>query len=108
MFKWQGGASGLDRRLDRRLIAIQRRVGGRWRVVADDLGLSIVWTADAEGRYDAHWQVPRRARPGRYRFAISANLYRLRSQPFRVDRGVPATDTDPTHPAAMFAPVTRR
>ncbi len=108
VFKWQGGPSGLDRRLDKRFISIQRRTGRRWRRVADDLGLSIVWTADAGGAYDLHWQVPRNAKPGRYRVAISANLYRLRSQAFRVDPTAPATDTDPNHPAALFAPVTRR
>ncbi len=108
VFKWQGGPSGLDKRLDKRFIAIERRIGGRWRRVADDLGLSIVWTADAEGAYDAHWQVPRSAKLGRYRVQVFANLYRLHSAPFRVDPAAPATDTDPTHPAAMFAPVTRR
>ncbi|HEY8000802.1 MAG TPA: neutral/alkaline non-lysosomal ceramidase N-terminal domain-containing protein [Solirubrobacterales bacterium] len=108
VFKWQGGPSGLDKRLDKRFISIQRRVGGRWRRVADDLGLSIVWTGDAAGTYDVHWQLPSRAKPGRYRFTITANLYRLRSQPFRVDRSAPATDTDPNHPAALFGPVTRR
>ncbi len=108
VFMWQGGPSGLDKRLDKRFIAIERRTGHGWRRVADDLGMSIVWTGDADGAYDVHWQVPRNAKPGRYRFAIYANLYRLRSAPFRVDPSAPATDTDPTHPAAMFAPVTRR
>jgi hypothetical protein len=108
VFKWQGGPSGLDKRLDKRFIAIERRTRKGWRRVADDLGLSIVWTGDADGLYDAHWQVPRDAKPGRYRIAVYANLYRLRSAPFRVDPAAPATDTDPTHPAAMFAPVTRR
>ena len=64
VFHWQGGPRGLDRRLDRRFVAIQRRSGGRWRRVADDLGLAIVWTVDDDGRYDMHWQVPRRAKPG--------------------------------------------
>jgi neutral ceramidase len=108
VFMWQGGPSGLDKRLDKPFITIQRRVGGRWRKAADDLGLAIVWTAGADGAYDAHWQVPRSAKPGRYRFAIRANLYRLRSQRFRVDPVAAATDTDPNHPAALFAPVTRR
>jgi neutral ceramidase len=108
VFMWQGGPSGLDKRLDKPFVAIERRTGNRWRRVADDLGLSIVWTADADGNYDVHWQVPRKAKPGSYRIAILANLYRLRSHPFRVDPSAPATDTDPTHPAAMFAPVTRR
>ncbi|MDX6581851.1 MAG: neutral ceramidase [Solirubrobacterales bacterium] len=108
VFKWQGGPSGLDKRLDKRFIAIERHTRSGWRRVADDLGLEIVWTGDAAGAYDVHWQVPRAAKPGRYRVAVTANLYRLRSAPFRVDPAAPATDTDPTHPAAMFAPVTRR
>ena len=108
VFKWQGGPSGLDKRLDKRFIAIQRRVDGRWRRVADDLGLAIVWTGDADGNYDVHWQVPRAARPGTYRVSVHANLYRLHSARFRVDRAAPATDIDPSHPAAMFAPVTRK
>jgi neutral ceramidase len=107
VFMWQGGPSGLDKRLDKRFIAIERRTGGGWRRVADDLGLSIVWTADSDGAYDVHWQVPRSAKPGSYRIQVYANLYRLHSAPFAVDRSAPATDTDPTHPAAMFAPVTR-
>jgi neutral ceramidase len=108
VFKWQGGASGLDKRLDKRFISIQRHTRSGWRRVADDLGLAIVWTADADGAYDVHWQVPRSAKAGRYRIAVTANLYRLHSAVFRVDPAVPATDTDPGHPASMFAPVTRR
>lgn len=108
VFKWQGGQSGLDKRLDKRFIAVQRRTRGHWRRVADDLGLALAWTVDASGVYDVHWQVPRRARPGRYRFAITANLYHLHSAAFRVDRSAPATVTDPSHPAALFAPITIR
>jgi hypothetical protein len=108
VFMWQGGPSGLDKRLDKRFIAIERRTPRGWRRVADDLGLSIVWTADEDGAYDVHWQVPRTARTGTYRVQVYANLYRLHSAPFRVDPSAPATDTDPGHPASMFAPVTRR
>ena len=107
VFRWHGGPNGLDKRLDKRFIAIQRRGRSGWRTVADDLGLSIVWTADSSGAYDMHWQVPKRARPGRYRVAVSANLYRLRSAPFRVDRAASPVDPDPDQPAAIFAPVTR-
>ena len=67
-----------------------------------------MWTGDADGAYDVHWQVPRSATPGAYRVRVYANLYRLHSAPFAVDPAAPATDPDPDHPAAMFAPVTRR
>ena len=107
-FQWQGGPAGLDRRLDKRFIAIQRRGAKRWRRVADDLGLAIVWTVDDAGVYDAHWQVPRKARAGRYRFKVSANGYRLRSKPFAVDATAPAAELDPDHPATLFAPITNR
>ena len=80
----------------------------RWKRVADDLGVAIVWTGDAAGAYSAHWQVPRKAKPGTYRVVVTANYYRLRSAGFRVDPAAPATNTDPTHPAAIFAPVTRK
>jgi hypothetical protein len=108
VFEWQGGPRGLDRRLDRRFIAIQRRTRGRWRRVADDLGMAIVWTVDDSGRYDVHWQVPRRAKPGAHRVVVTANRYRLRSARFAVDRSAPALDTDPAHPASAFAPITNR
>lgn len=108
VFRWQGGPAGLDRPLDRRFVAIERRAGSRWRRIADDLGLAIVWTVDAAGVYDVHWQVPRAAPAGVYRFAITANHYRLASEPFSVDRSAPAADSDPAHPAAMFAPITNR
>ena len=108
VFDWRGGPRGLDRPLDGRFISIQTRREGRWRRVADDLGLSIVWTVDDEGRYSMHWQVPKRARPGRHRVVVTANRYRLRSAPLRVDRSAPATEVDPDHPASMFAPITGR
>ena len=108
VFKWQGGPRGLDKRLDKRFISIQRRAGKRWRRVADDLGVAIVWTGDPDGAYDAHWQVPHKAKRGRYRMVVTANHYRLKSAPFRVNPEAPATDTDPSHPAALFGPVTRK
>jgi hypothetical protein len=52
--------------------------------VTDDLGLQILWRIDDNGRYSAEWQVPLRARLGRYRFVITARLYRLASAPFSV------------------------
>lgn len=87
-FAWQGGVRGLDRPLDRAFVRIERRSGGKWAEVADDLGLSIIWRIDANGRYSAQWQVPIDARTGSYRFVVTANRYGLTSQPFRVS---PAT-----------------
>jgi neutral ceramidase len=87
-FSWTGAAQGLDRPLDRRFVTVQRRAGRRWRAVANDLGLQILWRVDDDGHYRAEWQVPLSARVGRYRFVVTANRYRLRSRPFRV---VPST-----------------
>lgn len=106
VFMWQGGPRGEDRPLDRRFIAIQRKAKHGWKRVADDLGVSIVWTGDPGGAYDAHWQISPKARPGTYRFKITANHYKLRSARFKVDPAAPATDTDPDHPASLFGPVT--
>ena len=39
---------------------------------------------DEEGAYEALWEAPRTAPRGRYRFKITANLYRLKSRPFRL------------------------
>jgi neutral ceramidase len=106
VFQWQGGPRGEDRPLDRRFIAIERKTKSGWKLVTDDLGVSIVWTGDPDGAYSAHWQISPKAKPGNYRFAITANHYKLRSRAFKVDPSAPATDTDPTHPAALFGPVT--
>lgn len=81
-FRWSGGGRGLDRPLDRPFVTIQRRTGGGWRHVDDDLGLDILWKVDGRGQYTALWEAPRSAPPGRYRFLISANRYRLRSHDF--------------------------
>lgn len=83
-FGWQGGERGLDRPLDRRFVTVQRRVRGRWRGVANDLGLELLWRVDDHGGYTARWQVPLSARTGRYRFVITARRYRLKSRSFRV------------------------
>jgi neutral ceramidase len=88
VFSWQGGPRGFDRPLDRAFVRIERRERGGWRQVADDLGLLIVWRVDDQGRYSAQWQVPLDARPGSYRFVVTANRYGLDSSPFRVS---PAT-----------------
>jgi hypothetical protein len=74
----------MDRPLDRPFVRIERRVGRKWRTVADDLGLLIIWRVDDQGRYTAQWQVPIDAAPGTYRFAVTANRYGLKSAPFKV------------------------
>lgn len=83
-FAWQGGMRGLDRPLDKPFVRIQRRAGRHWREIANDLGLLLIWRVDDQGRYTAQWQVPIGARPGRYRFVVSANRYGLVSRPFGV------------------------
>ena len=87
-FGWQGGLRGFDRPLDRPFVSVERRSGGSWSKVADDLGLLIVWRVDDQGRYDAQWQVPIDARPATYRFVVTANRYGLTSEPFTI---APAT-----------------
>jgi hypothetical protein len=88
-FSWQGGAGGFDRPLDNAFVRVERRVRGKWRRTADDLGLLILWRVDEEGRYSAQWQVPLDAPTGAHRFVVTANRYRLESQPFTV---APATN----------------
>ena len=83
-FRWQGGPNGTDRPLDRAFVKIQRKVGGRWRAVDSDLGLRVLWKVDESGGYEALWEAPINAPRGRYRFKISANLYRLKSRRFRL------------------------
>ena len=106
VFQWQGGPRGEDRPLDRRFIAIERKAKPGCKRVTDDLGVSIVWTGDPDGAYSAHWQISPKAKPGKYRFAVTANHYKLRSAQFEVDPSATATDTDPMHPASLFGPVT--
>jgi neutral ceramidase len=83
-FSWQGGERGLDRPLDRAFVRVQRRTAHGWRTAATDLGLDILWTVDDNGVYRAEWEPPLNAAPGRYRFAIRANRYRLVSHSFRL------------------------
>ncbi len=100
-FGWQGGARGTDRPLDRAFVSIQHRNGSTWRRVADDLGTTIAWSVEGneavplgpgyvkeanEGRYDARWEVPGDARPGSYRFVVTAKRYRIVSETFGVER----------------------
>ena len=90
-FGWTGGANGIDRPADRAFVTIQRAVTRhhrtRWVPVTDDLGMTILWSSDANGHYVAHWEVPLGARRGRYRFLVTAKRYRLASQPFAVSPG---------------------
>jgi hypothetical protein len=83
-FAWRGGELGLDRPLGRAFVVVQRRTRRRWRPVATDLGLAILWTVDDSGRYQAKWEVPLRARRGVYRIVVRAKRYRLLSRRFRV------------------------
>jgi neutral ceramidase len=57
----------------------------RWKTVDSDLGLSMLWSIDANGLYSAHWEVPLDAPKGDYRFVVSANRYGLTSSRFRVE-----------------------
>ena len=81
---WQGGPLGLDRPLERAFVIVERRVGRRWRRAASDLGLSILWTVDQNGRHTASWDVPRTAPTGTYRMVVEAKRYRLVSRSFTV------------------------
>jgi hypothetical protein len=83
-FSWRGGKRGFDRPLDRAFVTVRRLVAGRWWIVADDLGLEMLWKVDDQGRYTAWWNVPISARPGRYDFVVTANHYGLVSKPFAV------------------------
>jgi hypothetical protein len=55
-----------------------------WQTVDSDLGLAILWSVDSNGVYRAHWEVPRDAPAGKYRFLITANRYGLKSRSFKV------------------------
>jgi neutral ceramidase len=96
---WTGAPSGADMPVDRAFITAQRRLGGRWRRYADDLGMQFLWRVDDAGTYSAQWEVPLSAPAGRYRLRVTAARYGLTSKPFvvtpstaltveRVQRGV--------------------
>ncbi|MDT7537432.1 MAG: neutral ceramidase [Actinomycetota bacterium] len=87
-FSWTGAAKGLDMPVGKPFVSVQRLVGGTWRAATDDFGLQIVWRVDDNGRYDAQWEVPRDEPLGQHRIVVTANHYRLVSNPFAV---VPAT-----------------
>lgn len=83
-FAWTGGERGYDRPVDRAFVTIQRRVRKRWRNAYDDLGQTILWSVDANGGYTALWEAPLSAKPGTYRFHVSAKKYALDSGSFKV------------------------
>jgi hypothetical protein len=78
---WQGGPKGLDMRLGKPFVSVERVGHGTY---TDDLGLQIVWRVDDNGVYTAEWEVPRDAPTGTYRIHVQANRYALRSSPFHV------------------------
>jgi neutral ceramidase len=84
-FSWRGGPYGADRPLDRAFVRVVR-LGprGRRRTVDSDLGLGTLWKVDDQGEYRALWEIPLQMRAGRYRLVVTANRYRLASDPFRV------------------------
>ncbi|MCU1600453.1 MAG: hypothetical protein JWO22_1162 [Frankiales bacterium] len=82
---WDGGVKGLDMRVGKPFVSVERVGGG---VATNDFGLQILWKVDDNGRYTAEWEVPRDQAPGSYRFLVQANHYTFRSAPFRV---TPAT-----------------
>jgi neutral ceramidase len=88
-FAWtSGGANGIDRPVGTAFVTIQRLGPHRqWQWAADDLGMQILWSSDAAGNYRAQWEVPLGAKPGRYRFLITAKRYTLASGLFRVRDG---------------------
>jgi neutral ceramidase len=81
---WTGAPRGYDRPLDQPFVLVQRRSGGRWKLVDSDLGLHILWSVDPSGTYRAEWEPPFDQRLGTYRLTINANHYKLRSNPFRL------------------------
>jgi neutral ceramidase len=84
-FAWDGGALGLDRPVDRAFVTAQRRDRrGRWRAYDSDLGLGMLWTVSAGGRYQVRWEIPLSAPRGAYRLRVTAKRYRIASRTFRV------------------------
>jgi hypothetical protein len=88
---WQGGPQGLDRPVDRAFVIAERRVGTSWVRAEDDLGLTMLWKVNDQGRHDAMWEIPRDVPLGEYRLVVDAKRYRLVSRSFRVDRSTALT-----------------
>ena len=80
---WTGGAEGADRPVGSAFITAQRKVKGRWRAYASDLGLQFLWRVAGDA-YSAQWEVPRSAPAGEYRFVVTATRFRLQSSSFTV------------------------
>jgi len=83
-FAWTGAAEGADRPVDRAFVAVEREVGGTWRRVDSDLGLSVAWRETSEGRYTARYDVPGDLPAGPYRLRVASARYDLATRPFRV------------------------
>ena len=79
---WQGGVKGLDMRVGKPFVSVERVGHGTY---TNDFGLEILWKVSDNGAYTAEWEVPRDAPLGSYRIVVQANHYTLRSAPFRVD-----------------------
>jgi neutral ceramidase len=96
-FSWKGGGNGSDRPVDAAFVSVQRLVGKKWRRVDSDLGLDFLWRSNAQGRYDATWEIPLGEPTGVYRFRVTASRYTLESAQFGVTR---LTHLGVTHPSA--------
>ena len=81
---WQGGPLGLDRPLERAFVTAQRMTRRGWIDEDSDLGLAMLWSVDANGRYTVRWEIPREAPRGTYRLLVTGKRYRLASRRFRV------------------------
>ena len=82
---WTGGVKGLDMRVGKPFVSVERVGHGTY---TDDFGLQTLWKVDDNGVYTAQWEVPRDAPVGSYRMVVTANHYTLRSATFTV---TPAT-----------------
>ena len=83
-FSWQGGPLGLDRPVDKAFVTAQRKTRKGWVAEDSDLGLAMLWSVDAQGRYTVKWEIPRTAPRGTYRLLVTGKRYRLASREFRV------------------------
>jgi neutral ceramidase len=83
-FSFTGAPNGNDLPTDRAFITAQRKVRGKWRKAATDLGLQFLWRAGADGVYKVEWEVPLSAKAGEYRFKVTAKRYTLTTGSFHV------------------------